>query len=285
MGDLTFGEQVKIMLSRKNMTIKQLAEMIEERTGKAMSRQNLTQRLSRDNFQEQDMRLIAAILGCPFQLSIFPADDMEEDTANLDELAVQYANGAGLKDKNKEAKGDREASTEEMDVESDVEEDEVVPDEPEDIEEEILLEDEEPWDESEELSLEEAEEVPEEETDAYVAQKTTVWEPQTVQQAYEAEYDTLTDRDNTDAQESSAVHYVKRNEIEEDLTIGELNPYTGHEYLSNSVRMHPKKIGYVQVYDRAQHRWNDMTEWAYLGYQERMKALLGKDYEPPIYLD
>ena len=39
MGDLTFGEQVKIMLSRKNMTIKQLAEMIEERTGKAMSRQ------------------------------------------------------------------------------------------------------------------------------------------------------------------------------------------------------------------------------------------------------
>ncbi len=285
MGDLTFGEQVKIMLSRKNMTIKQLAEMIEERTGKAMSRQNLTQRLSRDNFQEQDMRLIAAILGCPFQLSIFPADDMEEDTANLDELAVQYANGAGLKDKNKEAKGDREASTEEMDVESDVEEDEVVPDELEDIEEEILLEDEEPWDESEELSLEEAEEVPEEETDAYAAQKTTVWEPQTVQHAYEAEYDTLTDRDNTDAQESSAVHYVKRNEIEEDLTIGELNPYTGHEYLSNSVRMHPKKIGYVQVYDRAQHRWNDMTEWAYLGYQERMKALLGKDYEPPIYLD
>ncbi len=288
MGDLTFGEQVKIMLSRKNMTIKQLAEMIEERTGKAMSRQNLTQRLSRDNFQEQDMRLIAAILGCPFQLSIFPADDMEEDTANLDELAVQYANGAGLKDKNKEVKGDREASTEEMDVESEIEEDEVVPDEPEDIEEEeeeILLEDEEPWDESEELSLEEAEEVPEEETDAYAAQKTTVWESQTVQQVYEAEYDTLTDRENTDAQESSAVHYVKRNEIEEDLTIGELNPYTGHEYLSNSVRMHPKKIGYVQVYDRTQHRWNDMTEWAYLGYQERMKALLGKDYEPPIYLD
>lgn len=74
MGDLTFGEQVKIMLSRKNMTIKQLAEMIEERTGKAMSRQNLTQRLSRDNFQEQDMRLIAAILGCPFKLSIFPEE-------------------------------------------------------------------------------------------------------------------------------------------------------------------------------------------------------------------
>ena len=49
--------------------------------------------------------------------------------------------------------------------------------------------------------------------------------------------------------------------------------------------MHPNKIGYVQVYDRAKHRWDDMTEWADLGYQERMKSELGKDYEPPIYLD
>ena len=47
--ELTFGEQVKIVLNRKDMTIKQLAEMIEERTGKKMSRQNLTQRLARDN--------------------------------------------------------------------------------------------------------------------------------------------------------------------------------------------------------------------------------------------
>ena len=36
------------------MTIKELAEEIEARMGK-MSRQNLTQRLGRDNFQEQDM--------------------------------------------------------------------------------------------------------------------------------------------------------------------------------------------------------------------------------------
>ena len=47
--DLTFGEQVKIILSRRGMTIKELAETIEERTGKKMSRQNLTQRLGRDN--------------------------------------------------------------------------------------------------------------------------------------------------------------------------------------------------------------------------------------------
>ena len=67
--------------------------------------------------------------------------------------------------------------------------------------------------------------------------------------------------------------------------IGDINPYTGREYESNSVRMHPKRIGYVQVYDRANHKWTDMTEWAFLGYQERKKVLLGEDYEPPIYLD
>lgn len=66
---------------------------------------------------------------------------------------------------------------------------------------------------------------------------------------------------------------------------GEINPYTGREYETNSVRMHPKRIGYVQVYDRADHKWTDMTEWAFLGYQERKKAMLGKEYEPPIYLD
>ena len=35
----------------------------------------------------------------------------------------------------------------------------------------------------------------------------------------------------------------------EDLSVGDINPYTGHEYQSNSVRMHPSRIGYVQVYD------------------------------------
>jgi hypothetical protein len=77
----------------------------------------------------------------------------------------------------------------------------------------------------------------------------------------------------------------KPDEDEEDRTLGEVNPYTGREYQTNSVRMHPGRIGYVQVYDRKMHKWTDMTEWAFLGYQERKKALLGKEYQPPIYLD
>ena len=91
--DLTFAEQVKIILSRKGMTIKELAEMIEEKTGKKMSRQNLTQRLGRDNFQEQDMRMIADILGCSFQLSILgdarQPEHAGEETGGVTEAELQ----------------------------------------------------------------------------------------------------------------------------------------------------------------------------------------------------
>lgn len=87
------------------------------------------------------------------------------------------------------------------------------------------------------------------------------------------------------AEEPAQEEPLAAEEEEEDLVKGDVNPYTGREYKSNSVRMHPKRIGYVQVYDRGEHKWTDMTEWAFLGYQERKKALLGKDYEPPIYLD
>lgn len=89
MEDLTFGEQVKIILGRKGMTIKRLAELIEEQTGKKMSRQNLTQRLGRDNFQEQDMRMIAKILDCPFHLSIMTEEQAPvRSTAALEQEAI-----------------------------------------------------------------------------------------------------------------------------------------------------------------------------------------------------
>ena len=90
MEDLTFGEQVKIVLGRKGMTIKELAETIEKETGKKMSRQNLTQRLGRDNFQEQDMRLIASILGCPFQLSIMSGEITESAAGRIRKQEVKW---------------------------------------------------------------------------------------------------------------------------------------------------------------------------------------------------
>ena len=45
------------MVRNLDDNLKKFAAVIEKETGKKMSRQNLTQRLGRDNFQEQDMRL------------------------------------------------------------------------------------------------------------------------------------------------------------------------------------------------------------------------------------
>ena len=97
--------------------------------------------------------------------------------------------------------------------------------------------------------------------------------------------DTRTTVKMQDTKKTDFEPVISHDDAEEDRELGEVNPYTGKEYQSNSVRMHPTRIGYVQVYDRSIHKWTDMTEWAFLGYQERKKALLGKAYEPPIYLD
>ncbi len=236
MQDLTFGEQVKVILSRRGMTIKELAEMIEDATGKKMSRQNLTQKLGRDNFQEQDMRMIAEILGCPFQLNI-----LEE------EPAAETVKAATVKKKEKTPSFVSVEETELTGDERDVTVGEFLDAE----------------------ALKEAE----------AAEEEAAQEENTQEETARTEDDTiyLQEEDFKDKQ------YSPTNP--EELTEGELNPYTGREYESNSVRMHPKRIGYVQVYDRDKHQWVDMTEWAFLGYEERKKELLGDNYEPPTYLD
>ena len=467
--ELTFGEQVKIILSRKGMTIKELAEKIEKQTGKKMSRQNLTQRLGRDNFQEQDMRMIAKILECPFYLDILEEHEdrtekpvkeqkaaepeqkeaptraeerditigelvdihkeldaiekkkskkkakkvveenpeyvqetifdffVNEPAAEPEELVTEEPEAAA----EPEAEVEPEAAAEPQEAveETAVEESAYEP-EPEDgqveepaveIEEEPLYEETEPAYEeaepeyAEETAYEEAEpeyaEEPayEEAEPEYVEEpvyeetepeygEESVTEPEVEEpevaepepkktepekkahgwraffgihkkheepvkeekeeekpeiqyhefdysedgesgelaeeflpdepeeaETYAAETETAAyenaEQLNTNYDAGYQNRYAQENEedlftsTEEDLEKGELNPYTGHEYESNSVRMHPNRIGYVQVYDRGTHQWTDMTEWAFLGYQERKKALLGKDYEPPIYLD
>ena len=429
--ELTFGEQVKIVLNRKDMTIKQLAEMIEERTGKKMSRQNLTQRLARDNFQEQDMRLIASILECPFHLSILEEnadseyttrenikidkraenniiideepqqltlnleydepeqvqeeqpvkarefgisgaerditigelvdihkdlDQMEETSEYADQTEyeepaeyeepveyeepaeyeeepqssedVEYDKQEDVKDileemaaieaEEKKAREDREEREREREKEQEKEQEkprgwrayfprrkkkqaEAVHEDkqeaateqleaesvmnrvqPEDKTEEAVSE--EPYQESEEYQepkeYQEAEEYqePEEYQEAEEYQESEPYQEE--EQAYEEYVE-----ENQQDMEEEFADTAQDWEAPEEENVGDINPYTGMEYESNSVRMHPKRIGYVQVYDRSDHQWTDMTEWAFLGYQERKKALLGKDYEPPIYLD
>ncbi len=238
MVNLTFGEQVKIILSRKGMTIKELAEQMEAYTGKSMSRQNMTQRLHRDNFQEQDMRLIAKILGCQFQLSIM---EPAEETELVAELPVVEKAVAEVPE---EPVVEEDSSTREITIEE-------------------LVDLSEPVEE-----VEEEKPVP-----SFAAVKERDEERGLLRKGLKGYF----------GKKQEPVENVEK--TEEPVVIGDINPYTGKEYQSNSVRMHPKRIGYVQVYDQEQHKWTDMTEWAFLGYQERKKLLLGKDYVPPIYLD
>lgn len=57
---LSMGEKIKVILNRRNMTLSQLAEA----TGQ--SRQNLSNKMSRDNFTEKELYAIAEALNCTF---------------------------------------------------------------------------------------------------------------------------------------------------------------------------------------------------------------------------
>lgn len=339
--NLTFGEQVKIVLSRKGMTIKELAEEIEAKTGKKMSRQNLTQRLGRDNFQEQDMRMIADILGCSFQLSILASleaekasviEDVPPTGRELEKLLEKQEKKMAKAEARKEAERDltvgefvdmmgesvsvSEAGEETGEIMAvDIAEAEM-PKETEEAPEtgtEAAAEEIEAAAEPAENIAEEMAEVPEavgaeemSEQEAAVSEEMTEDAEEAVEEAAvenvpeEAPSPVNVQEEKKPSKLDKFTRFIStpkkneekefqpirhRNDIAEDRVNGDVNPYTGREYQTNSVRMHPKRIGYVQVYDRKEHKWTDMTEWAFLGFEERKKATLGKDYEPPIYLD
>lgn len=284
MEDLTFGEQVKIVLGRKGMTIKELAETIEKETGKKMSRQNLTQRLGRDNFQEQDMRLIASILGCPFQLSIMSGEITESAAGRIRKQEVKW----NEQEQPEESFSEETVETEKEEQQLTGEERDMTIGEIYDMHEELAeLEknavEAEPTEgvredlQTEEEYKEEPQEVPESDQEEENSAESEV--------SYTEDYAQPTEEEAEPYEEAEVTSYETQPVEPVQEEVGDINPYTGREYESNSVRMHPKRIGYVQVYDRANHKWTDMTEWAFLGYQERKKVLLGEDYEPPIYLD
>ena len=57
---LSMGEKIRVILARRNMTLSQLAEA----TGQ--SRQNMSNKMSRDNFTEKELYAIAKALDCTF---------------------------------------------------------------------------------------------------------------------------------------------------------------------------------------------------------------------------
>lgn len=224
------------------------------------------------------MRMIAAILDCPFRLSIFPEDSEE------DEKLVEHVGAGTQKNRRKQKAEDERDMTigelyeiheelKELEEES-AEEGSAEPDKTETAKDDGEQE-------KEHLAKEEKEELRSGGIFLRRAHRGEgVKKPEKPKEEKKKPAKEVITPDSEDFEP-----VIKHNDLEEDLSVGEMNPYTGREYQTNSVRMHPSRIGYVQVYDRRLHQWTDMTEWAFLGYQERKKALLGKEYEPPIYLD
>jgi hypothetical protein len=65
---------------------------------------------------------------------------------------------------------------------------------------------------------------------------------------------------------------------------GEINPLTGEEYLSNTVRQHPTLANYLQVYDQSTHEWSDVGEEYFWEFQANKKEIMGSDYQEPIVI-
>lgn len=184
--ELSFGEQIKIILKRKNMTIQDLAELYGARTGAKMTRQNLSQRLRRDNFPEQDMHALAGMLGYQVSVQLTPLTDATSTDTIPAEPPVQ----------------------------------------------------------------------------------TTLPKPSTVQK--------VTTADGSTVKIPNLFHKTP--------VQGEINPLTGEEYLTNTVRHHPDLPNYVQVYDRSSHEWSDVNEDFFWRFQANKKEILGKDYQEPIVI-
>lgn len=55
--------QIRVLLAQRALTISKLARMLEERTGKSCTRQNLSNKLRAGTIRYDDMLIIADILG------------------------------------------------------------------------------------------------------------------------------------------------------------------------------------------------------------------------------
>ena len=191
--ELSFGEQIKIILKRKGMTIQDLAELYESQTGQKMTRQNLSQRLKRDNFPEQDIHALAAMLGYQVSIQLTPMN-----TPASADASIQPAPGYTPP---------------------------IIP-------------------------------------------STPVPKVPAIQQITTADGSTL-----------QVPNLIRKASVQ-----GEINPLTGQEYLTNTVRQHPEMSNYVQVYDQSTHEWIDVNEDYFWEFKESKKEIMGTDYQEPIFI-
>lgn len=68
---LSAGEKIVVILKRRGMTISELAEKTKQ------SRPNMSNKMSRDNFSEKELKEIASVLDCTYE-SVFKMNDTGE---------------------------------------------------------------------------------------------------------------------------------------------------------------------------------------------------------------
>lgn len=285
--ELTFGEQVKVILKRQNMTIKDLAAILETRTGKPMSRQNLTQKLNRNNFQEQDMKEIAAALGCGLVIQLIPPIHSDPTLPSVESIlaaaqlpvtpepvaaaSVPVAPAPASETHPLPAAAAPE-QTPTVTVSSVQPED--IPSEQPQASASYYIEEREPDKES--LSK----------------QMSALFNPllHTERKKRPERSDSILSllsgsRKNHTEETSDSSHTAAHSEDAHfGLPADCINRLTGEEYLTNTVRRVPGKEGFIQVYDASDHTWTETNESEFLRFQQQKKQMLGSDYEPPIYI-
>ena len=68
---ITVSEKIRLLMKRQNMTITELAEK------SGQTRQNLSNKMTRGNFTEKDMELLAAAMGCEVEIRFILPDGTE----------------------------------------------------------------------------------------------------------------------------------------------------------------------------------------------------------------
>lgn len=289
--ELTFGEQVKVILKRQNMTIKDLAAILETRTGKPMSRQNLTQKLNRNNFQEQDMKEIAAALGCGLVIQLIPPIHSDPTLPSVESIlaaaqlpvtpepvaaaSVPVAPApASAPDPETHPLPAAAAPEQTPTVTVSSVQPEDIPSEQPQASASYYIEEREPDKES--LSK----------------QMSALFNPllHTERKKRPERSDSILSllsgsRKNHTEETSDSSHTAAHSEDAHfGLPADCINRLTGEEYLTNTVRRVPGKEGFIQVYDASDHTWTETNESEFLRFQQQKKQMLGSDYEPPIYI-
>lgn len=69
---LSVSEKIKVVLKRRGLTMGQLADKTEQ------TRQNLSNKMARDNFPEKELREIANALNCDLEINLVMRDTGEK---------------------------------------------------------------------------------------------------------------------------------------------------------------------------------------------------------------